>query len=524
MKVEKLHAPTVMPPQLLELEQLMQEDSPCIFGLYGLQKNGRVVVTRAPARLDIMGGIADYCGSTVFEMTLSRTVIAACQAREDRNLRVVTLGVGDAFFLQISQFETEDNIQWLGEKKIKGAFQISLDDFYVDGNLKTYSEVRELFTKERMFAWTAYILGAFYVLLKEGWVERFTHGAALILKSDIPSEAGTASSAAIEVASLMAINRLYNLNLGARDIAVAAQIVENRVVGAPCGIMDQVTTTSGTGGKALSIRCQPSSKHEAEISGQTHITEAPYEILESVPCPSNVSFVGIDTKAPRSTTSDAYIDTRTAAFMGLTILQKELQFEDNYLCNISVQEFHQQCEPVLPQNMHGKTFLEKYGNTIDTLTYVNPDKVYAVRNCVQHPIYENARVKQFITALKNVNKEPGRSQTYLREAGKLMYQSNTSYRDLAGLGSPQVDGLISIVEKIGEQGGIYGAKITGGGGGGTVVLLCCGTVSNAITQILAAYKLAWGLDAESFTGSAPGAYEFDHYLWELKPDEVLTHF
>ena len=47
-----------------------------------------------------------------------------------------------------------------------------------------------------------------------------------------------------------------------------------------------------------------------------------------------------------------------------------------------------------------------------------------------------------------------------------MYESNASYRDLAGLGSPEVDGLVNIARKIGEHGGIYGAKITGGGEGG----------------------------------------------------------
>ncbi len=528
MKVEKLHGSAVMSSQLVELERLIQEDSACIFGPFGFQKSGRVVVTSAPARLDIMGGIADYCGANVFEMTLSRTATVISQAREDRNIRAVTLGIGSQFFLQTPHFETEENIQWLGNQRVKSGFQISLDDFYSNGNLKTYSEIHELLSKNSMSAWVGYILGAFYVLLKEGWVDQFKHGAAIILSSNIPSGTGIASSAAIEVAALMGINRLYNLNLSELELAIAAQIVENRVVGAPCGIMDQVTVTSGTSEKVLSIRCQPralpQAKERGSFSGQTHIAEAPYEILEYVSCPMHVSFIGIDTKAPRSTTSDAYIDTRTAAFMGLTILQHELKFESNYLCNLSVQEFHERCEPLLPERMHGAAFLTKYGETVDTVTSVSPEKVYAIRNCVQHPIYENARVKQFITALKNVDRYPERRYEYLREAGELMYESNKSYRELAGLGSPEVDGLINIVRKIGEQGGIYGAKITGGGGGGTVALLCYGTMSPALTQILAAYKLAWGLEADSFIGTAPGAYEFDHHLWELKESEPLTHF
>ena len=94
MKVEQLHGPRVKSFQVLELEYLLQEDSPDLFFSFGLQKGGQVIVTRAPARLDIMGGIADYCGANVFEMTLNRTAIAACQAREDRNLCAITLHAG----------------------------------------------------------------------------------------------------------------------------------------------------------------------------------------------------------------------------------------------------------------------------------------------------------------------------------------------------------------------------------------------------------------------------------------------
>ena len=504
MKVEQLHGPRVKSFQVLELEYLLQEDAPELFFSFGLQRGGHLIVTRAPARLDIMGGIADYCGANVFEMTLNRTAIAVCQAREDRNLCAITLRAGDQF---------------------RSNFHLSLDSFYTNDTLKTYSQVRERFSEEPGAEWTGYILGAFYVLLKEGKIDQFPHGATIIIKSDIPIGGGVASSAAIEVATLMAINRLYNLELSAMEIARLAQIVENRIVGAPCGIMDQVTAAAGTSTKILSILCQPD------------------KILEFVSCPLNVSFVGIYTKVRRSTTSTAYVDTRTGTFMGLTILKAAFSSDadldaeedgiarkisdalaDNYLCNLSVQDFREQCEHLLPDQMHGAEFLDKYGETVDTATQVDPEKLYAVKSRVQHAVYENARVKRFIAAIKNANEDSERIQEYLSEAGNLMYESNTSYRDFAGLGSREVDGLVNIARKIGEQGGIYGAKITGGGGGGTVALLCHGNVENSITQILAAYKLAWGIDGELIRGNAAGAFEFDHILWELKELEPPTHF
>ncbi len=488
MKVEQIHGPKIKPFQVIELEYLLQSDSHTVFGPHGLQKEGRVIVTRAPARLDIMGGIADYCGSNVFEMTLNRAAVAACQGREDRNLYALTL-----------QINTQ----------LKPSFQMSLDDLYVEGKLKSYKEIKNLFSSDTRTTWTGYILGCFYTLLKEKKIDDFPHGAAIVIKSDIPMGAGIASSAAIEVATLTALNQLYDLNLDAMEIARLAQIVENRIVGAPCGIMDQVTSAAGTQDKILSILCQPD------------------QILEYVECPENVSFVGIHSKVQRSTKSTAYIDTRTAAFMGLSILKKELgweKLEDNYLCNLSVQEFQNECEPLLPELIKGSDFLAKYEDTVDSVTQVDPEKVYAVRNRVTHPIYENARVKQFITAIKNIEKYTDRAHTYLREAGNLMYESNASYRDFAALGSPEIDGIVNIAQKIGEQGGIYGAKITGGGEGGTVALLCYGDVSTSLTQIISAYKLAWGIETETFGGSSQGACEFGHIVWELKEREPLTHF
>lgn len=508
MKVEQLHGPKVKPFQVSELEYLLQDDSPDLFFSLGLQKSGQVVVTCAPARLDIMGGIADYCGANVFEMTLNRTAIAACQARKDKNLCAVTLST---------------------ESQLNPNFHVSLDNFYINSTLKTYPQVRELFNKAPRTAWAGYILGAFHVLLKEGKINQFPHGATIVINSSIPMGGGIASSAAIEVATLMALNQLYNLELGMMEIARLAQIVENQIVGAPCGIMDQVTSVAGASTKILSILCQPD------------------EILEFVSCPPNVSFVGIYTKVRRSTTSTAYIDTRIGTFMGLAILKAAFasdtdvpdtpssegsdrtgklskKLADNYLCNLSVAEFHEQCEHLLPEEIHGAEFLEKYGETVDTATQVAPEKLYVVKDRVKHAIYENTRVKQFIAAIKNADNDPEHTPNYLGEAGDLMYASNTSYRDLAGLGSPEVDGLVNIARKIGKQGGIYGAKITGGGGGGTAALLCHGNVESSLTQILAAYKLAWGIDAELIRGDAAGAFEFGHILWELKELEPPTHF
>ena len=137
-------------------------------------------------------------------------------------------------------------------------------------------------------------------------------------------EAGIGSSAAVAVATLTAINHLYELNLSALYIARIGRIVQNRIVGVPYGAMDTITVAIGQQDHLLSIRRQPD------------------QILETVPLPLNTKLIGIHSRAERSPSSSAYIDARTAAFMGLTILQRTLDLEelrDNYLCRLSVKDF-----------------------------------------------------------------------------------------------------------------------------------------------------------------------------------------
>ena len=482
MKIEQISGPEIIPHDVTEFESMLRYEDLQLFGDFGFEKSGKVILTRAPARLDVMGGIADYCGACVFEMTLEHAAIAGCQARSDRELRALSVGT---------------------EGRFLPGLRICLDDFYVNSNLKSYDQIRQLFAQNLQTAWAGYVLGGFYVLLKEKKINRFPHGAAVVIKSRIPMGVGISSSAALEVAALTGINHLYGLNLSALEIARMGQIVENRIVGASCGIMAQITSAAGQEGKVLSILCQPD------------------QILESVPLPPRTQLIGINSKVERSTSSSAYIDTRTAAFMGLTILQKELELEeleDNYLCKLSVADFRQKCWKVLPKQMKGKHFLDRYGETVDTVTQVDSQKTYRIRSRVEHPIYEHARVQRFIQHIKKANAEPENVRRHLMAAGKLMYASNWSYRYRVGLGSPQVEQLVRSARRIGMRSGFYGAKITSGGGGGTVAVLCHGDISNAFVQITAAYKLAWGLEAEIFAGSSPSASEFGHIVLQLEKE------
>lgn len=76
------------------------------------------------------------------------------------------------------------------------------------------------------------------------------------------------SSAALEVAIMSALSAALNLNLPPTEIALLSQRVENHVVGAPCGVMDQLSSTLGEAGELLALLCQP-----AEVKGQVRIPQ-----------------------------------------------------------------------------------------------------------------------------------------------------------------------------------------------------------------------------------------------------------
>jgi L-arabinokinase len=442
------------------------------------ETDGDMVVTRAPARLDVMGGIADYSGSVVLEGTLDRATVVGLQPRTDRRLVVRSLGIDREGL----SFQVESH----------------LDDFFADGELKTYHAVRQDFQQDPTRHWAAYVLGAFHVLLREGVVPAFEHGATLGVTSTVPLGAGISSSAALEVATMTAILAAYRLPLDGLELARLCQMVENLVVGAPCGIMDQVTSALGEAGRLLKLRCQP------------------HDVLGQAKIPAGFRVLGIDSNVKHAVGGSRYTDTRISAFMGHKIILHHLQAAgvdgdptDGYLCRLTLEEYNRRFRDLVPLRLSGRQFLDTYGPTVDSVTQVDPDKVYSVRSRTEHPIYENHRVQQFSEYLERAEAgEPGR---WIAEAGRLMYASHWSYGQRCGLGAPETDLLVRLVRERGPEQGLYGAKITGGGSGGTVAVLAAEGTDDVIQAIAEAYQSETGLKPGLFLGTSPGAlaYGFD---------------
>ena len=458
------------PGLLADFDSYLAEKGTDLFG-----PSPPVTVAPAPARLDCMGGIADYSGSVVFEGTLRRSAVVAFQPREDSMVRAMSA--------------------MLEQQGKPCEAEIALNEFRTNGEPIGYEEARELFESDPVGSWSAYIIGALFVHEKEGLV-RLESGADMLLWSDIPMGVGVASSAALEVAAMYAAVGALGLDVDGVRLAELAQTIENRVVGAPCGIMDQVTSALGEQHKLLALKCQP-----CEPLGQHEL-------------PENVRLFGISSHVEHRVGGSAYTQARVGAFMGLKIILNSRQErgdhltdEDYYLCNVPPETFRSEFRDLLPVTIKGEQFLEEYGPTTDSVTSVDPSVTYSVLGPTEHPVYENLRVQRFMDCIDRARTG---DRTALVEAGGLMCASHWSYSWNCNMGCRETDLIVRLVRERGPEQGLYGAKITGGGSGGTVAILADSAAEDRVKEVAEEYEKQTGNEPDLFDRSSPGAYAFGH--------------
>lgn len=408
-------------------------------------------IARAPGRLDVMGGIADYSGSLVLERPIAEGACAAVQPIDRPVLEVLSRG--------------------------RSPLNVPVAALIVDDGPIGYEAARRRFAHgdER---WGAYIVGVFLVLIRERGL-RLEAGARVAIASDVPEEKGVSSSAAVETAVMQAAAAAFDLAIEPRDLALLCQRAENLVAGAPCGVMDQMTCVFGEPDALTALLCQPA------------------ELQAPVPLPDDLAVWGIDSGERHAVSGADYGSVRAAAFMGLRILADHLRIPGGYLANLDAAEFERVASH-LPEEMRGSEFLQRYGGTSDPVTTVTAEGRYRVRAATAHPVYERRRAQTFRQLLRD---SPDESRGW--QLGALMYESHASY-GRCGLGSRGTDRLVELVRSAAPAAGVFGARITGGGSGGTVAVVGRSDASATIACIADQYERHTGHRPYVFAGSSPG--------------------
>ncbi len=294
--------------------------------------------------------------------------------------------------------------------------------------------------------WANYFKG---VLQQYLWAGGKFMGCQAAIRGDLPKGAGLSSSAALEVACAVLIERMRGRVWDDLGLVKAAQAAENQFVGVQCGIMDPFASYMGRESDALLLDCR-------DLAYQW------------VPLPPGVRIVVCDTGVKRVLASSAYNQRRAECAEAVRILQFPLP-RLRSLRDLSPEDFRKYRD-LLPET---------------------------VRKRCRHVVTENQRALEMVEALKIGD---------LAHAGQLMNRSHQSLRDDYEVSCRELDLLAEAAQGLAAA---YGGRMMGGGFGGcTVNLVMAEGVEAFRREISSFYQSQTGRGAESSSLRPPRAANF----------------
>jgi len=288
--------------------------------------------------------------------------------------------------------------------------------------------------------WSDYVWGVVGALEKTPMT---LGGADLLIKGEVPIGAGLSSSAAIEVATALALIGTSGRSLDRVQVAKLCQSAENDFVGMRCGIMDQFISCCAEAGKALLLDCRSLE-------------------CRQLPLPARARLVLCNTLVKHELAASQYNTRRKECETGVSILSRSFP---------------------------GIRALRDA--TLEQLEARRPDLPDPVFQRCRHVISENARVQDGAKALDRGD---------LAGFGRLMAESHDSLRDDYQVSCSELDTLVGLARR---SEGVYGARMTGGGFGGcTVNLVAADAVEGFKREVSRGYKDAFGRSPEIFVCAA----------------------
>jgi galactokinase len=277
---------------------------------------------------------------------------------------------------------------------------------------KNYDEERSFaaasLPQERSDHWTDYPLGVLAVLAGEGVA---IPAFSLSIWSDVPLGSGLSSSAALEVATAVAVTSLVGKSYPGPVLAKLCQRAENEFVGASSGIMDQFISANGKKDHALLLDCRDLTYKLAHI-------------------PDDLELVIANTMVQHAVTGTEYTSRRAEVEEAAAVIASHRP-EVKFLRDATLGD------------------LEKYGSEM------SPNALKRAR----HVISENLRTVEAAEALIQNDRE---------KLGRLMAEAHWSYSRDFEASCVEADAMVELAQ---DLPGLVGARLTGGGFGGCTVNL-----------------------------------------------------
>ncbi len=359
-------------------------------------------IARAPGRINLIGEHTDYNDGFVLPIAIEQATWVAAAPRSDGRVRVCS-------------------------REFAGVAEWPLNAWRESG----------------CPPWTAYCAGVAALLARRG---ARLEGADLRIASDVPPSAGVSSSAALCVATLLALAQVCGEPLESLEAIDLCREAEHEFAGVPCGAMDFAASLLSRAGSAMLLDCRKMEpRHIAWGSGRPR-------------------FVLIHSGVRRDLTSGHYARRRAeceAAVAYFATIQRDVRA----LRDVSVETVRAHAQQM--------------------------DPVAAAR--AAHVASENRRTQAFAAAM---------GQGDVATMGRLMIESHASLRDDFEASCPPADRL---VRRVCEVPGVHGARLTGGGFGGCVVALADDAAAARIAAALDRWSASEFPKAAMLFVTAPGA-------------------
>jgi len=328
---------------------------------------GQPRIFRAPGRVNLIGEHTDYNDGFVMPAAIGFSAYVAVGPRTDRHLVIRS-------------------------EEFAGEFKFDLSHL----------------PAKRSGNWCDYIVGVAVVLARQGVN---LSGTNLLVHGEVPIGAGLSSSAAIEVASALALLSRAEVQLPLPEIAKLCREAENSFVGARVGIMDQFVSCTGKAGHAILLDCR----------------ELSYELA---PIPAGIQLVVCNTMVKHDLATGTYNIRRSE-------------------CEEGVQFFAQRDPQVRALR----------DVSVDLLKQHSSDLPPVIGKRCSHVVHEDRRTLDAADAFRRGD---------LKRVGELMSESHCSLRDLYEVSCRELDIMVESAQGLP---GFIGGRMTGGGFGGCTVNL-----------------------------------------------------